>query len=173
MRRTERGGRWSVWIVAAVLAAGVPGAVAAHDEHEAPAMDFEAVASDGPAYPVSGIKLQITSSTPEARALVELPELKLALGQVQNGFVAPRDGVPVASVRLMVAPYSNYYASAIQSIGMQISEHLEDEGFENVLVYPLEEEIDPETGRDLRGTGQVNLTLLVRAEPRKKRGWFR
>jgi hypothetical protein len=40
------------------------------------------------------------------------------------------------------------------------------------MVHPLEQEIDPETGVDLRGHGQLGLTLLVRAERRPKRGWF-
>jgi len=77
------------------------------------------------------------------------------------------------AVRLVVAPYSNYHASALSAIALQISDHLEDEGFENVMVYPVEQQIDPETGRDLRGVGQVHFTLLVRAEPKPRWWWFR
>jgi len=165
-------GQGSVLLVVA-LALGIPGVLRAHDHDGAPAHDFRAVESDGPAYPVSGLRFQIVSSTPDARALVELPELEVGLGQVADGFVAPRDSVPIAAVRLVVAPYANYHASALSAIALQISDHLEDEGFENVMVYPVEQQIDPETGRDLRGVGQVHFTLLVRAEPKPRWWWFR
>jgi hypothetical protein len=162
---------WNV-VMAATLALAVPGALAGCAHEVMSPSDYQADESDGPAYPVSGLRLQIDSSTPEAQALVELPELAVTLGQVADGYVAPRDSVPTGSVRLAVAPYANYHASALEAIGTQIADHLTHEGFEDVIVYPLEQQIDPETGRDLRGKHYLGLTLLVRAEPKQRRGLF-
>lgn len=159
---------WNV-LMAATLALAIPGALAGCAHEVMQPSDYQADDSDGPAYPVSGLHLEISSSTPQAPALVALSELDVTLGQVADGYVAPRDSVPTGSVRLAIAPYANYHASALQAIGSQIAEHLDHEGFEDVIVYPLEKEIDPETGSDLRGAHQLGLTLFVRAEPKKKR----
>lgn len=144
----------------------------AHDDDEPMPAELAADPSDGPAYPVSGIRLEISSSQPDHPALVALSDFRLKLGQVADGYVAPRKGVPEADVPLVAAPFTNYYASAVQAIGLQLTNHLKDEGLDNVLVYAAEEEIDPETGRDLRARGQLTLHFLVRAEPHKRRGWF-
>lgn len=162
--------RRTAWVVASFLALAIPAELPAH-EGSAPASDFHAAASDGPPYPVSGFRFEIASSTPDASELRALPELRVVLGQVQDGFVAPGGPAPETEVPLVVAPYTNYYASALQAITLQIADHLKDEGFESVIVYPVEQEIDPETGADLRGVGQLNLHLLVRAEPGSS-GWF-
>lgn len=158
-------------LAAMLLTLTVPVTLVAHEDL-APAANFEATANDGPAYPVSGLRLQISSNVDDSEVLAELAEFKLTLGQVADGFVAPTEVVPQTQVRLTVAPYSNYYASAISSITAQLSDHLKDEGFTSVIVYPREEEIDPQSGRDLRGVGQLSLHLIVRAELHRKRWLF-
>jgi len=157
-------------LAASALLTGTPRSAAGHDGL-APASDFHALPEDGPAYPVSGLRLQIVSNAPDHEALAKLPELRLRLGQVAHGFVAPGGMAPDAEVPLVVAPYTNYHRSALQAISKQIVAYLTDEGFDEVLVYPVEEEIDPETGVDLRGVGQLRLHLLVRAN-REPGGWF-
>ena len=156
---------------AMLLALAAPMRLVAHEDL-APAANFQASENDGPAYPISGLRLQISSNVDDSSVLAELAEFKLTLGQVAEGFVGPAGPVPQTQVRLIVAPYSNYHASAISAITEQLSDHLKSEGFVNVMVFPREEEIDPETGRDLRGVGQLTLNLVVRAELYRKRWLF-
>lgn len=156
---------------ALLLALAAPAPVAAHDD-QAPASEFKATPADGPPYPVSGLRLQIISSTPDAEAFQKLPEMELELGQVADGYVAPGGPAPNAEVVLHSAPYTYYYRSALNAICVQIVERLRKKGFDPVLVYPAEEEIDPETGLDLRAGHQRELHLMVRADPAPKRGWW-
>jgi hemolysin activation/secretion protein len=81
---------------------------------------------------------------------------------VADGYVAPREGLPEAKFILRVAPYTNYYASAIRSINEQVVARFNKKGLIGVLVQPVETEIEPGSGRDLRAPGQVSLNLVVR-----------
>jgi len=143
----------------------------ARAESTADASQLQASESDGIGYPASGLRLRFSSNDPSDEAFRALPEPTLVLGPVADGFVERRGDVPRSEVRLAVAPCTRFYTSALPSIGVQLSRHLQDEGFESVIVDPFEEEIDPATGRDLRGVGQLNLDLPVRADGPVKSGW--
>ena len=158
---------------AMLLALAGPLAQGARAEERADASQLHASDRDGIGYPACGLRLQISSNEPSDEVLTALPELRVTLGQVAEGFVEPRGDVSQTDVPLVIAPYTKYYASALRAISVQITRYLQDEGFESVMVYPLEEQIDPETGHDLRGVGQVGLDLLVRADRPVKKGWFR
>jgi len=117
---------------------------------------------DGPRYPVAGFRLQYSSDHPRHPVLEEFLDIQVTLGQVNDGYVEPRAGIPETRIVLRVAPYTNYYASAVRSINQQVVAHFNQKGLIGVLVGPLETEIEPGSGKDLRPPGQVNLNLVVR-----------
>jgi hypothetical protein len=107
---------WRAWVAAMFLTVAMPGALAAHDPEGPPTAERRASESDGPAYEVSGLRLQIVSSTPSHEALAGLHELRVTLGQVADGYVAPAADLPQARVPIASAPFTRYYASALRAI---------------------------------------------------------
>lgn len=159
MRLTVRYPFFILLLGAALLWTGSP----ATADPTAPPSQFKADARlDGARYPVSGFKLVYSSSHPKHPDLEKMLDADVELGQVADGYVAVRDDLPETSIPLRVAHYTFYYASAIRSINEQLVKRFNDRGLIGVLVQPLETEIEPGSGRDLRGPGQTSLTLVVR-----------
>jgi len=123
---------------------------------------FQAARSDGGRYPIAGFEIHYAQDHPRHPSLDDILEADVVLGRVDDGFVAVRDGLPEAKVALRAAPYAYYYASAIRSINEQLVKRFNDRGLIGVLVQPLETEIEPGSGRDLRTPPQRSLTLVIR-----------
>lgn len=151
-------------VLALVVAVGAPRPAGAEDDDkEAASASFQAnPRRDGPRYPVAGFRLEYASDHPRHPVLEEFLDIRVKLGQVEDGYVEPREGVPTTEFPLRVAPYTYYYASAIRAINRQVVEHFNDEGLLGVLVQPAEDQIEPGTGKDLRPEDQADLDLVVR-----------
>lgn len=121
-----------------------------------------AAKSDGGRYPIAGFEVHYAEDHPRHPSLDDILAADVTLGRVDDGYVAPRDGIPEAKIALRAAPYTYYYASAIRSINEQLVKRFNDRGLIGVLVQPLETDLEPGTGRDLRTPGQRGLTLVVR-----------
>lgn len=149
-------------LLLAMILSVVGVAPATADEKLGPPSEYSAGASDGPGYPVSGLRLQYGSEHARHPAIEEFQDIRVHLSQVADGYVAPRENLPETEIVLRAAPYTTYYASAIRAINEQVVARFNKKGLIGVLVQPLETEIEPGTGRDLRPPGQVSLTLVVR-----------
>lgn len=150
----------AVALAASFVAAGRP--APAHAADATPPVQHQAIPRlDGNAYPVAGFRLEYAKEHPRHPDLEPLLDLEITLGQVEDGYVEPRDGLPSARVTLRAARYTKYYASAIRTIDQQIVEQFNKKGLIGVLVQPLETEIEPGSGKDLREPGRVNLHLVV------------
>jgi hemolysin activation/secretion protein len=164
-RRTRHQNIVTLTLAALVLPLLLAGAARPAQAAQEPAFPHEFRADpqrDGPKYPVAGFRLQYSSDHPRHPVLEEFLDIQVRLGQVDDGYVEPRAGVPETRIVLRVAPYTNYYASAIRAINQQVVSHFNEKGLIGVLVAPLETEIEPGSGKDLRKAGQVNLNLVVR-----------
>ncbi|MEX0745805.1 MAG: ShlB/FhaC/HecB family hemolysin secretion/activation protein [Phycisphaeraceae bacterium] len=120
--------------------------------------------ADGPAFTISRFKLQHLHPHPQLPDDDWLAQVKVRLGVVEDGFVAPRASVPHVEFRLAEPEtwpsVERYYASGLQAILEQLRDALLDEGVMAVSVAPDPTQID-EAGRDLRDEDEHSLTLLV------------
>lgn len=132
------------------------------DDALADPSQFEASAADGPRYGVAGFRVAYSPIHPRSDLFEHVPDLVVELGQVKDGYVAPRPGVPVVGVVLRAAPYTYYYESALRAIDEQVAHYLGERGAERVALVPSASDVAPGTGLDLRGAGQTSLTLVVR-----------
>ncbi len=128
--------------VAVAFLAGAAGAAAAAPD-------------DGPAYPVSGIRLRYSLENPSLPPLDGVMNLSVSLGQTDQGYVEPRAGAETVTLRLADIGAGGtakviFYQSAIRSVGSQIVHFLNTRGIYGVFVSPDPDDIPPETGTDLR-----------------------
>jgi hypothetical protein len=120
--------------------------------------------ADGIAFDVDRFVLRYAQAHPDQPPEAEILQVVVPLGRTSRGWVAPRDGVPTAS--LVVADVARhdlrrFYGSAIRHINEAIVAEYNRRGLAGVLVIPDEEDIDPRSGRDLRAPDQDRLRLVV------------
>ena len=81
---------------------------------------------------------------------------EVELGEVADGYVGLREGVPIRKVRLHERPShvpTRYYASALAAINRTILGALNERGLAGVRVQTNPLDVDAATGDDLRSPG--------------------
>ncbi len=120
--------------------------------------------ADGPAYTVSEFVLRyVHRGHPQHPRRGRLMRLKVTLGETPQGYVAPRDGVPAASIRLEEleeGPPRVFYASAIQSILLALRDDLLQRDLMGVYVAPDPRDLDA-AGRDQRPPQRTALRIVI------------
>lgn len=112
-----------------------------------------ALAMDGEAYLVGEFDPGYAEPHPDHPPLGPLHTAEIALGKVADGYIAPREGVPIVHTTLEQIAGEEpefYYASAIATINLQILKHLNQQGLGAVLVQTHPADIDPVSGEDKR-----------------------
>jgi hemolysin activation/secretion protein len=125
---------------------------------------IRALESDGPAYPLDALLPLYAEDHPDHPPLHRLNRAVFVLGRTADGYVGPRPGVKPVRFKLgqlTAAPEQQIYASGLRALNEQIVVWLNDQGLTGVLVRPHEEDIDPDSGLDLRNEGEADLRLLV------------
>ena len=124
-----------------------------------------AVVTDGPSYLVGQFIPRFAMEHPQHPAIEGVDNLPITLGHTLDGYVAPRDDVPivVASLsELASAEPEKFYATAIRSINQQILQYLtQGEHLLGVLVAPDPLDID-EIGQDVRPANQTDFHIVIR-----------
>ena len=111
-----------------------------------------AAPDDGPAYPVSGIRLRYSLENPSLPPLDGVMNLSVSLGQTDQGYVEPRAGAETVTLRLADIGAGGtakviFYQSAIRSVGSQIVHFLNTRGIYGVFVSPDPDDIPPKPAR--------------------------
>lgn len=122
------------------------------------------IRADGLRFRVDRILLSYAKEHPDAPPLGELLALEVDLGLTSQGYVASREGVPPARIKLSDVPglpQHEFYGSAIRSINESIVTEFNRRGLSGVLVLPNEEDVDPSSGRDLRPADVGDLRLVI------------
>lgn len=110
-----------------------------------------AVVDDGPVYRVGTFRVRYLRENPDQPDIADLLASPVALGRIDSGFVAPRDGVEL--VALSLAEHSTvepFHASALQAILESLSRELVGRDLLGINVRPDATDID-RGGIDLRG----------------------
>ncbi|MGH0034589.1 MAG: hypothetical protein ACQGVK_06140 [Myxococcota bacterium] len=123
-----------------------------------------AMEGDGPVFRVTGFELRYGRDNPAHPPLSKLRAIEVDLGWTLEGFVAPRDGVPVESIRLGEVEGGAkqlFYGSAIRTINESVFAFFNERDIQGVVVVPDPEDIEPRSNRDLRPPGRTTLRLIV------------
>lgn len=151
-------------VLAVVAAALLTGAVA---------WAGAAAGPDGPGFAVTGFEVlyggisepghALHGGHPGLPKLDELLALRIALGEVGDGYVAARPGVASVAIQLGTAssyPKQRFHATAVRSISRQLLASFNRRGLVGVFVAPHPEDIVEERVPDAEG--QVQVTLVDR-----------
>lgn len=151
-------------VLPALLCLGQPTAA----QEDAPAQEeaTEAAppaAADGPTYPVSALHFRYLRENPLHPPLEPVMDLPVALGRVESGFVAPREGVPAVTIilgEIGSGGVQMFHASAIQHILETVRDHFIAQDLLGVYVAPDPMQIN-EFGEDVREEEQTSLTIII------------
>ena len=123
-----------------------------------------AMPADGRAYVVTQILPRYVDDHAQHPPLGALLAADVELGEVTDGYVGPRKGVPIRKFRLHERPShapTRYYASALATINRAILGALNERGLAGVRVRASPLDIDPATGDDRRSPGQGTLRVDI------------
>lgn len=121
-------------------------------------------ATEGPVYLIGSVELRYAEPHPEHPPLEDVLDVDLALGEAADGYVGPRRGGQNVWFRLTEiaeGPPIRVYATGVRELNEQIVDELNRRGLIGVYVAPRADDIEPDTGRDLRDPGDTALHLLV------------
>ncbi|MBW2414550.1 MAG: ShlB/FhaC/HecB family hemolysin secretion/activation protein [Deltaproteobacteria bacterium] len=120
----------------------------------------------GPVYLVGRLSLEYASEHALQPSLDDVRAADYALGLAYDGYVGPRRGAQNEWFTLHElgrdAP-ARVYASGLRELNQQIVRQLNLRGLIGVYVAPHEDDIDSESGHDLREPGYTSLRLVVYA----------
>lgn len=129
----------------------------------APANPNQVLASDGKAYPITGLNIGYKAQQPEAPPISELMNMEVKLGVVDDGYVSPRAGVQIATIKLGDIGKSGpqkIYRSGIAAIYGQIVKFYNARGIIGVFVVVDANDIDA-NDNDIRPADRKALQLVV------------
>ncbi|MEM7227397.1 MAG: ShlB/FhaC/HecB family hemolysin secretion/activation protein [Planctomycetota bacterium] len=123
-----------------------------------------ALPQDGPVYVISHFELRYRRDHPDHPDLSLLHAMPIGLGLVEDGYVAPRQGVDIEWTTLgqltIPSADTSYYASAVQWIIESILGWYIENDFMAVRVDPDFDDISPR-GEDIRAPGRTALGLVI------------
>lgn len=118
----------------------------------------------GPFYRVSRFLIEYRQEHPQAPSAEDILTAPVRLGVSSEGYVSPVAGVPTTTIRLRdVADgaSASFSAAALTAISRGVVEALQREGLASLIVQLHPQDINIETGEDLRPTKDGDLRLLV------------
>ncbi len=155
-------GSWARALAGLLAIAALPfAAQASFDPSAPPAGEF--TQSQGPRYWVSTVQIRYAEDHPLHPPVSLVRSGQYALGRASDGFVGARRGGDNTWFQLgglgaeVPVPV---YATGIRDLCEQIVGELGNRGLIGVYVAPDPAQIDPDTGRDLRGDA-MELTLVI------------
>lgn len=119
--------------------------------------------SDGRPYEVSSVQVAYERESGWLPSSEELMDIEVQLGETENGFVAPREDVPIVTVRLgdiQKLGQKRFYATAIRAINQSIVNEFTRRGYMDIYVAPAKGQFAAD-GSDLRSK-DAPLKLKVR-----------
>lgn len=123
-----------------------------------------AVEGDGAAYPVSRFVVEYHREHGEHPPVAEVLNAPVTLGVIPGGYVAPRPGLATVTVRVgdVIEGFSGtFHASALTEVVRGIVTEMNRRGFIGVFVQAHPEDLDEETGADLREGKRTELRLVI------------
>lgn len=139
-------------------------------KHEDPVADAPTTrpadkkAGHGAAYTVTRIEFRYGKQHPQLPPIGELMTLTVQLGKVADGYIAPAPGVEAVTVRLADVPglpVHRFYEGAIRSINVAVVRFFNQRKLIGVFVTIDPDDLDMETGEDLRDEGNTVLREVV------------
>lgn len=148
------------------LSLGLPGlsAAASHRVALDDAPQHAAVDGDGVPYRVDAVRFQYIHSLVELPSPERIKEWTVELGVVDDGYVAPRDGLPTEQIALGeigAEATVSLYSSAAARIAEEVRTEIQNRIGAEVYVALSDEQIDPATGDDLRRRRDRSLRFKV------------
>lgn len=136
-----------------------PGAADATEPPPAPA-------TDGARHLITAFEIQFARTNPNLPPAAEVLEATVRLGKLDDGYVAPREGLPTIEFRLDAIPtlaLQSFYDSALPLLAPAVVQRMQQLGFIGIYVEPDPDQITVVGGRvvDLRPPGQTSLRLRV------------
>ncbi len=149
-------------LVGAALALSAAPARASFDPSDPPAGAH--TQTDGPRYWVGRVVVGYANEHPLQPPIDLVRDAPYALGRASDGYVGARRGgnnVWFQLSELGAADAVPVYATGLQDLCEQVVATLGERGLIGVYVAPPPNEIDPDTGADLRPDGSTELHLVV------------
>lgn len=128
-----------------------------------PPVSTDLLESDGEVYVVDPLEIEYARAHPSHPDLADILDLEVQLLETPQGYAAPRPGLPTITLRLSEVESladNRLSASALTTIAQAIVTEFNARGIIGVLVAPDPEQIDGQTGTDLRVEGS-GLKLLI------------
>ncbi len=139
-----------------------PAAVTPPPPNEAPSST--ATAEDGAKYAVSRFVLEYRTEHPQHPPIDDVLGATVKLGVVPDGYVAYREGLPSATIRIGEVVEGNggtFYRSALNAVATSIVREMNNQGFIGIFVQLHPEDIDEVTGADLRAGQRSELRMVI------------
>lgn len=117
---------------------------------------------EGPLYPVSEFSLSYARDVDSQPALDKFDGMVLEFGEVEDGLAAPGEGRETVEWKLGQPPEESrkLYGEAVRAACSQIVETMQERGYLGVYVVVDENDIDTDSGEDLRDEDQtLNLSV--------------
>jgi ribose 5-phosphate isomerase B len=119
--------------------------------------------SDGKTYPLTGLKIDYQTPQPQQPPISELMNTPIRLGVVSDGYVSPREGVPVVTLKLGEVGkegLQKIHRSGIAAIYGQIVHFYNARSIIGVFVVVDANDIDA-NDNDIRPPDRTTLQLIV------------
>ncbi len=139
-----------------------PAAVTPPPPSEAPSST--ATAEDGAKYAVSRFVLEYRTEQPQHPPIDDVLGATVKLGVVPDGYVAYREGLPAATVRIGEVVEGNggtFYRSALNAVARSIVQEMNRQGIIGIFVQLHPEDIDEVSGADLRAGQRSELRMVI------------
>ncbi|HEV8606024.1 MAG TPA: ShlB/FhaC/HecB family hemolysin secretion/activation protein, partial [Tepidisphaeraceae bacterium] len=123
-----------------------------------------ATKEDGVAFRIDRFELEYVEKREGVPAINELMQVEIELGRTDDGYVAPRLGLPTVRFRLANASrqlFDRYYQSALLAIDTQIVRYFNAKGVIGVFVAQDSKDIDSDTGADLRPPNRRAMKIMI------------
>ncbi len=112
-------------------------------------------------YEVTGFTLTYAQAHPRLPAIEQVAALSVPLAE-SGGVIVATGGTPrVVALNQSLPAGTNFSAAALRAVLNAIVIDLNRRGLYGVYVKPAREQIDPQSGDDLRPAGSRNLTLVI------------
>jgi len=141
-----------------VLAAVCPAATVMAGPATAPAGD------EGPAYRITRFDLAYSPPRQGVPQVSDILAMEVELGVLSSGYVNVRPGIPRVRFPLAEAanqPLDRYHPAALQAICAQIVRYFNQKGLISVFVAVHADDIDVDSGRDLRPADRTSMRLVI------------
>jgi hemolysin activation/secretion protein len=119
------------------------------------------IMADGPAYPVSAVRLEYAKARPGLPPVDAFMNTPVTLGYTEDGYVAYRPGLAARTLRLSeLGGDARLHASAINAVAQAVVGEMNERDYVGVMVQPAPGQFD-DSGKDVRPASDATLTLDI------------